>query len=197
VRELPAQSSAVRGVGWSPDGTGVLVTTFYDPNVRLLRPDSGLEWGRLSSGREAASAAFSPDGRRVAVGGESGALALSTPTGGESRTLTESGRAVAVLAFAGEHLVAGRDGGMVEIWNINDGRLERQLATGTPSPRLAIHADRVAITGAGGTIQIARLGGCTDPEIVKWHQQELLALAWAVTTLVSGDAAGRVALWTY
>jgi Cu/Ag efflux protein CusF len=197
VRELPAQSSAVRGVGWSPDGAGVLVTTFYDPNVRLLRPDSGLEWGRLSAGREAASAAFSPDGRQVAVGGEAGALALSTPTGGESRTLTESGRAVAVLAFAGERLVAGRDGGMVEIWNINDGRLERQLATGTASPRLAIHADRMAITGAGGTIRIAHLGGVTDPEIVKWHQQELLALAWAVTTLVSGDAAGRVALWTY
>jgi WD40 repeat protein len=197
VRELPAQSSAVRGVGWSPDGTGVLVTTFYDPKVRLLRRDGGLEWERLSSGREASSAAFSPDGRVVAVGGESGALTLSTPAGGESRTLTESGRAVAALAFAGERLVAGRDGGMVEIWNINAGRLERELATGTPSPRLAIHAGRVAIMGAGGTIQIAHLGERTDPEIVKWHQQELLALAWAVTTLASGDAAGRVALWTY
>jgi WD40 repeat protein len=196
VRELPAQSSVVRGVAWSPDGSGVLVTTFYDPNVRLLRPDSGLEWGRLSSGREAASAAFSPDGRQVAVGGESGALALSTPKGDELRTLTASGRAVAALAFGDARLVAGRDGGMVEIWNIDDGRLERQLTTGTPSPRLAIHADRVAITGAGGVIQLVHLTGTTDPEIVNWHQQELLALAWAGTTLVSGDAAGRVALWT-
>lgn len=197
VRELPAAGGIVRGAGWSPDGRSVLVTTFYDPYVRLFRPDTGVEWGRLSGGREAASAAFSGDGLLVAVGGESGSLVLSSPTGAKSRSLTQSGRAVAAMAFAGRHLVAGRDGGTVQVWNVNDGRLERELATGTPSSRLAVAGDLLAMTGTGGTILIARLGASEDPEIVKWHQQDLLALAWAGTTLVSGDAGGRVALWTY
>jgi len=130
-------------------------------------------------GREAASATYSGDGRLVAVGGESGSLVLSTPTGAESRTLTESGRAVAALAFAGQRLVAGRDGGTVQLWNINDGRLERELATGTPSSRLAVAGDLLAMTGTGGTILIVRLDAAEDPEIVKWHQQDLLALTWA------------------
>ncbi len=197
VRELPARSGVVRGVGWSPDGRSLLVTTFYDPTVRLLRPDTGIEWGRLSVGREAASAAFSGDGRLVAVGGEGGALALSSPTGAESRTLTESGRAVAALAFAGERLIAGRDGGTVQLWNIEDGRLERELATGSPSPRLAVRGDLLAMTGAKGTIQVLPLGAAADLEIVEWHPQELLALTRAGTTLVSGDAGGRVAVWDY
>jgi len=196
VRELPA-GGVVRGVGWSPDGRSLLITTFYDPNVRLLRPDSAMEWGRLPVGREAASAAFSDDGGLVAVGGESGLLALSTPSGAESRTLTESGRAVAALAFAGKRLVAGRDGGTVELWNIEAGRLERELATGTSSARVAVHGDLLAMTGAEGTIWVVLLAAATDPEIIKWHRQDLLALAWAGTTLLSGDAGGRVALWTY
>jgi len=197
VRELPAAGGVVRGAGWSPDGKSLLVTTFYDPSVRLLRADTGVEWGRLSGGREAASAAYSGDGRLVAVGGESGSLVLSTPTGAESRTFTERGRAVATLAFAGGRLVAGRDGGAVEIWNINAGVLEREMSTRTASPRLSAHGDLLATTGAGGTMLIARLGAPDDPEIVKWHEQDLMALTWAETTLVSGDTHGRVALWTY
>jgi hypothetical protein len=116
---------------------------------------------------------------------------LSTPTGAESRTLTESGRAIAALAFAGQRLVAGRDGGTVQIWNIDDGRLERELTTGTPSPRFAVAGDLLAMTGTGGTILIVRLDAAEDPQIVKWHRQDLLALTWAGATFVSGDAGTR------
>ena len=197
ARELPASSGVVRGVDWSPDGKSLLVTAFYDASARLVRSDTGIEWRRLPMEREAASAAFSGDGRVAAVGGETGALVLVALEGGGSRTLSESGRAVAALAFAGDRLFAARDGGVVQVWNIQAGRLERELATGSPSARLAVGGQRLAMTGATGALQVLRLDRDEPPEVRQWHQGDLLVVTWAGGTLVSADGVGRVALWDY
>jgi WD40 repeat protein len=195
ARELPAGTGVVRGVDWSPDGQSLIVVTFYDANARLVRPETGVEWGRLPIEREAAAAAFSADGRVAAVGGEAGALVLFTLNGGGSRTLSESGRAVVALAFVGDRLVAARDGGVVQMWNTADGRLERELATESPSARIAVRGDRLAMTGAAPTFQLLGLDAGGTPEIRLWHQADVLALAWAGGTLVSADAGGLVGLW--
>jgi WD40 repeat protein len=195
ARELPAGSGVVRGVDWSPDGKSLVVVTFYDANARLLRPDTGIEWGRLPVEREAAAAAFSPDGRLAAVGGEAGALTLFPLSGGTSRMLSDQGRAVTALAFAGDRLVAARDGGMVQVWNVAEGRLERELATESPGARIAVRGERLAMTGAAPTFQVLGLDGGEAPDVRPWHSAAVVAVAWGGDTLVAADSTGRVSLW--
>lgn len=197
IRELPASGGVIRGVDWSPDGGSLIVTTFYDPSARLLRADTGIEWGRLPVEREAAAAAFSPDGRLAAVGSEAGMLTLFTLGGGGPRTLGQGGRAVGGLAFAGERLVAARDGGVVQIWNIGEARLERELETGSASARIAVGpAARILATSAAGpSFQLFDIASSAAPEVRDWHGRDVVALVWAGQTIVSADVAGRVALW--
>jgi WD40 repeat protein/Cu/Ag efflux protein CusF len=195
ARELPASAGVVRDVDWSSDGKSLLVVTFYDASVRLVRPETGIEWGRLPVEREASAAAFSKDARMAAVGGESGALVVFTLSGGGPRTLSDGGRAVTALAFAGERLLAGRDGGVVQVWNVDAGRLEREVSTGSAMPRLAVRGDLVASTGTTPTFELLRLDSAEDAEVLRWHQHEVLALAWAGGVLATGDAGGRVGLW--
>lgn len=197
ARELPAASGVVRTVDWSPDGRSLLVTIFYDASARLVDAETGVESGRLPVEREAASAAFSEDGRTAAVGSEPGALVLFALGGGGPRTLSESGRAVAALAFAGDRLIAARDGGVVQVWSIQAGRLERELATGSPSARIAVGRNRLAITGGTGTVQLLRLDGGEPLETRRWHQHDVLVVTLTANTLVSADGGGRVAIWDY
>jgi WD40 repeat protein len=194
ARELPAASNVIRDVAWSPDGKSLLVTVFYDANARLLRPENGIEWGRLPVEREASVAAFSPDGRIAAVGGETGALVLFTLSGGQPRTLGEGRRAVAALAFDGDRLVAGHDGGIVQIWSVAGGTLEREMETGSASARIAARGGRVAMTGRGGAWLLAP-GRGEDSGNCQWHRQDVGALAWSGGTLITADASGRVGLW--
>jgi len=196
ARELPPASGVVRDVDWSPDGKSLLVTTFYDANARLLRPDTGIEWGRLPVEREASAAEFSPDGRVAAVGGETGALVLFTLSGGGPRTLGEGRRAVAALAFDGDRLIAGRDGGLVQVWNVRDGILGREVESGSASARIAARGGRVAMTGPAGAWRLLAPGQGEDSENCQWHRQDIAALAWSGGTLITADASGRLGLWS-
>jgi len=195
ARELPAASNVIRDVAWSPDGKSLLVTVFYDASARLLRPENGIEWGRLPVEREASVAAFSPDGRVAAVGGETGALVLFTLSGGEPRTLGEGGRAVAALAFDGDRLIAGRDGGLVQVWNVRDGLLGREMESGSASARMATRGGRVVMTGPAGAWRLLAPGQGEDSENCQWHAQDIAALAWSGATLITADASGRLGLW--
>jgi Cu/Ag efflux protein CusF/DNA-binding beta-propeller fold protein YncE len=196
ARELPASSGVVRGVDWSPDGRSLLVTTFYDAAARLLRPETGIEWGRLPVEREASAAAFSPDGHLAAVGGETGALVLFTLSGGGPRALAEGGRAVVALAFDGDRVIAGRDGGAVQVWKVRDGTLEREVATDSASARVAVRGGRVAMSGRAGAWQLLALGERGDANSCQWHRQDVGALAWAEGTLITADGSGRLGLWS-
>jgi hypothetical protein len=62
-------------------------------------------------------------------------------------------------------------------------------------PRLAVRGDVVASTGTTPTFQLLRLDRVEDPEVLRWHRHEVLALGWAAGALVTGDAGGRVSLW--
>lgn len=196
LRELPARAGVVRDVAWSPDGASLVVVTFYDASARLLRADTGIEWGRLPVTREASAAAFAPDGRTVAVGDETGALVLFGVHGGEPRTLTTSGRAVGQVAFGADRLVVAREGGAVEVRR-PDGGLERELAIGGPGARIALTSDfrTLAASGAAGALHIIEIVSSGAAEIRGWHTHPVSAVAWTSHGLVSADTAGSVALW--
>ena len=83
-------------------------------------------------------AAFSPDGRWLALGGDAGELRLLDWGGGIHQDLRGHGSAVTALAFSpdgGRLATAEAEGGVVKIWRLDAGKSPRALKT-LPAPPL-------------------------------------------------------------
>jgi WD40 repeat protein len=198
VKTLDGAGGIVRAATWTPNGTRLLVSVFYDPAATLLDADDGHVRSRFAVEREAAAVAVSADGRTAAVASETGPVTLFDVATAEAlRTLAGPRGPVRALAFSGERLLAAGDDGILRAWETGSGelQLERQLA---PTLRLmAMRSDgRVtAIAGIDPRIEIvATADGATVRTLLPADAQ-VTALTWVGTTLVSADSDGRIALW--
>lgn len=189
----------VRAVAWSPDGTELLVAAFYDHSAHLINAENGTEIRRLAIGREGAAVAFTPDGRRAAVGTDMGPIVLfDLSTGARLGELNGALGAVQALAFVGERLVSAGDDGVLRVWAARSGA---RLHESTPGRLLA----RLAVAPGGALVASAGLDGAVRlydvsrdfavVETLQWHTAEVLGLAWAGRSLISGDLEGQVAVW--
>lgn len=198
VRALAAPGGIVRAVAWSPDGSALLVTSFYDAAAYLLDAADGRVRQRLPIEREGAAVAFAADGRTVAVASEAGPVALfEIGSEAPAHVLRGARGALRSLAFVGNRLVGAGDDGVLRIWNCADGAvlLERRLDRSVGAMVVNSDGGLAAAVGREPVIQVVALSDATTVDTLAWHSDQILGLTWAGTTLVSGDSAGRVALW--
>ena len=198
VRAFDGPGGIVRGVAWSPDGGALLVSVFYNAAAFLLDAGDGRVLRRFPVEREAAAVAFAPDGQAVAVASEAGPVTLfDIGATAPPRLLRGPRGVVRSLAFAGGRLVAAGNDGVLRVWDRASGalRIERPLVG--PLYEMAVDAARglVATTGTDPRIEVTRLADGAPVVALSWHPEQVLSLAWAGSTLISGDAGGRVALW--
>jgi WD40 repeat protein len=99
--------------------------------------------GKLLAARDGCgqlyNAAFSPDGRRLALGGEGGALHLLDWGSGTVSQFSGHGSAVTALAFSpdGRRLASAEvEGGVVKIWKLDVARDARRAVKTLPAPGL-------------------------------------------------------------
>jgi WD40 repeat protein len=195
LRELPAYRGVIRSLAWSPDGERLLVSLLYDPAAHLIAADDGREVRRLEVEREAAAVAFSPDGRLAAVASELGPISVfALPAGEALPVLYASDVRARALGFAGARLVSGSDG--LRVWDVLDSRMEAH-APGAVVARIAVAPGGrlVAAAGRDHVIRLHDAATAATLETLTWHRAPVWGLAWAGSTLVSGDAEGNVALW--
>jgi hypothetical protein len=198
LKELRGPGGVVRALAWSPDGTRLLVTAFYDDSAHLLQAEDGSEIRRFVAGPEATAVAFAADGRWVAVGSQAGSIGVFDP-GADApvRVVNAAAGPARALAFSGEHLLAAGDDGSLRIWDVRTGALLHTGPPGAPVVRLALDAERrfAATAHWDGSVRVHDLTRQTIAETLSWQRAPLFGLAWGGPSLVSGDARGQVALW--
>jgi hypothetical protein len=151
---------------------------------------------------ELTALALSADARRLFSGDQRGNLSLwsveSQQVLAECTTSVGLVRAIA-LSEDGERLAIGGSQGRVELRTIPGLELEKSLDLGQPVSALVFGADRLALGGYFGALQVARLGG---PEVVltqlPGHGGTLTALEFAPSgvQLATGSVDRQVRIWT-
>ena len=193
----------VLGLAFSPDGRS-LVSAASDGPLLLHDLANGGSRPLGAGSSQLASVVFAPDGRWVAVGGDSGFLqavpvdvAASAPKLGGSRSGTVHSLAVDT---AGRHLFAASVGGRIEVFRIDDGRRlawEDALEHGALLT-MAVSPDGGFIASGHGTGAVVlwqwRESGEWPRRVLLRHAAEVRGLAFAADgrTLVSAGADGRL-----
>jgi WD40 repeat protein len=154
----------------------------------------------LISGSRVNSAAFSPDGRTLAVGGQDGHIGLwKVATGRRTATLAEGSSAVGV-AFSpdGQTLAVGDAANNTGLWDVATGRRTATLPEGSEISGVAFSPDRqtLAVGDSAGRVRLWNVArGQQIAALAEGNSVSSVVFSPDRKTLAVGDAAGRIGLW--
>ncbi len=149
------------------------------------------------------SAAFAPDGRVLATGGDDSAIRLwDLATGRQTASLSGHGSQVFAVAFthSGKFLVSGGGDGTLRLWNVATGQEEPPLLRQSGTVRRApLSPDDRTVAVPNGTqgVELWDLQSRQLRRTLPGHGGTIMAIAFAPDgrTLATGDTSGRVRLW--
>ena len=173
----------VWGIAFSPDGQ-FIASAAVDPQGQTVRiwgvPDGSLVQNLIGPGTPS-SAAFSPDGRILAVGGLNGwpngiIWLYDTITWNPLRELPTPGQNVTALAFSpdGLTLVSGGTDGNIRFWQVSNGALLETLYYARQANSIALSPDGALLASMFCTSTNAY--GCNKGGLVVWRLSD--GLVW-------------------
>ena len=147
-----------------------------------------------------AAFAVSPSDGRVAVADSEGRVTVVDAVAGTTPVLMSSRLArISALAFAGEYLAAASKDGLVRAWHATTGGQVGEC--GNIPPQLAIKSNpsgtRLVAGDARGGVRLFTVPALQPGLQMDFHRDAITGLAWAGQSILSGDAAGRVAVWRF
>ncbi len=179
--DMPARSPDLDAdlVAVAPHGEYIVALQTAEHKLTIL--DSlarrSLFWVRKAEDCEPTAFAISPDARRIAVGCESGKLALMDPTGTSLPLpipLFETGETVTVVSAAGSRFIAGSSKGRVAIWSENGDKLRGPWKADEDKNEarvsaLAVSPDgRTLVAGSSTGIAMWQIGSATETPKPGW-----------------------------
>jgi WD40 repeat protein len=197
LRTLSDPMLSVRDVAWWPDGSRVVVTAVHDPQAHALDVESGRDLAQFEIKLEGAAIAIEPGGETLLVGSEAGTITRFRARDGKVLdTFAAGNRAILSIVRAGDTLVALGKDGVVRTLDARDGTQRASVAVGTTPTRFASGPDgRVAVGLEGGRTTIVDPRAGTVVRTLQSGDERITAVEWHDHTVVTGDEAGRVAVW--
>jgi WD40 repeat protein/serine/threonine protein kinase len=173
-RSLPGRlkDAVVEAVAVSPDGRRYLDVGSGAVPAMLWGIESGIRPVKVATGGTPTSAAFAPDGKLFAIGGDDGTVRLYDTGAAQKERAEIKAHKGAVLSLAfvpgpGSHLVSAGENGIVTLWNLQNGKPLRHFQGHTGKAlHVAASADgkRFVTVGEEGTLNVWNVA---DGKLVK------------------------------
>ncbi len=198
--EFPTGPGATLDVRLSPDGSLVAVAK-EDGRIRITDVSIGTPTQVFGPVAEIEKIAFSPDGRRLAVGTYSGLLGVwSLETGQQEFELDTRLAQIGAIEFLDDRLLSmtGVYGDFLIL--DTETRIERcrmgthELSTG--SLAVASKADRLVVGSGDGSLKLLKTQQLLAPHVF-WHDTHVREVGFLPRTnlIFSADGAGTVRRW--
>lgn len=194
--EVPFECRNARAI--SPDGTRVLFDHASEGHRLFHVPTESWSHHLASDGWWTA---FSPDGTRVAIGGEA-LVVWDAAAGTKVREFDLGGNHVTALAFVpkGDSLVVGTHTGEIAVWDIASGAKTRRLGAHSLSVRALAHSPRgdlLASAGGEGTVRLWSMPDGVERFAPAGHTAGVHALAFTAdsTQVVTASADATIRRW--
>jgi WD40 repeat protein len=216
IVHLPVDKDGVldflpQNVAISPDGA--LIACGYNDRIRFWELATGNEREslRLPVTGAIRHVVFGPEGRRLALAATNPAISLvelgAVPSlkplmAGDMKGPGDLKSAVFAIAFSpdGRTLVSTGDDRIVRIWDVQSGKLQRELHGHSDQVfAVAFHPDgnRLATAGREPDIHIWDLASGEDVARLRGHNDYVFSLAFSPdgSTLISGSGESTVRIW--
>ena len=197
VRVLGDPGRLVREVAWWPDGTRIVTAARADPEAHVVDVDTGRITVRYEVKLEGSAILVEPAAETVLVGSEAGTITrFRAKDAKRLDVFAASSAAVVSLARSGDRLLVLTATGSLRTLDAGDGAPIAILAVGATTARFAVdERGRVAVGLPSGRVVVTNTARDAIVRTLDTSAAAIVAVAWAGSTLVTGDAAGRVALW--